>query len=458
MNLMITPLLVAETLFSLWSVSTWPLSTKIAVGAGLLGALAGLVGSYGVLRRRALLGDVLAHAALPGICLAFLLTGVRSTPVLAAGALATGVASVFCVALAVRWTRTREDAAMGVVLSTFFGAGVLLLTVIQAGANGSQAGIDSYLFGEIASLRASDITVLVIATAVAALACLLLHKELKLFCFDEGFARSQGWPTVWIDFGVMSAVAVVVVLGLPVCGVVLIAAMLIFPAAAARYWTDRLSRVVVLSALVGATAGAGGVLLASPAVPADSFLGSLVRDADGGLPPPGPIIVLTGTVLFCLSVLFAPSRGVLAAAWRQANFRRRVQREHLLRSLYELIEKKGPIDREILPAELATRYRAEPWTYDRTLRRADRAGLIRRDGETVRLTSAGSAEAQRLTRKHRLWELFLVRQADIAADHVDRDADDVEHALPPELVKQLATELAADEQQPVPPSPHRIDT
>ncbi len=435
-----------------------PISIKIPLGAGLLGALAGLVGAYAVLRRRALLGDVLAHAALPGICLAFLLTGVRETLVLGLGATFTGVLSVLLIALAVRWTRTREDAAMGIALSSFFGLGVVLLTVIQKRADGSQAGIDSYLFGELASLRMQDLFVLAIATVTAAIACFALHKELKLFCFDEDFARSLGWNTVLLDFAVMTAVVVVVVLGMPVCGVILIAAMLIYPAAASRYWSNKLSTVAILSAGIGFLAGAGGALLASPVISKESFLGSILRNDNGGLLPPGPVIVLTGSLIFLASVLFAPSRGLVANSIRRNRLAARVQREHLLRSLYEIVEHHGPVTREVATLELDARYRADRFTAWRTFLLAERLGFIETPGEAIRLTEKGVEEAMRLTRVHRLWELFLVRCADIAADHVDRDADDVEHALPPEIIEELEAELAAEGRLPVPPSPHPIET
>ena len=435
-----------------------PLSIKIPLGAGLLGALAGLVGAYAVLRRRALLGDVLAHAALPGICLAFLLTGVRETYVLGLGATATGIASVFVIALAVRWTRTREDAAMGIALSSFFGLGVVLLTVIQKRADGSQAGIDSYLFGELASMRMKDLVVLSVATVVAGLACYALHKELKLFCFDEDFARSLGWNTLLLDFGIMAAVVVVVVLGMPVCGVILIAAMLIYPAATARYWSNKLSVVAVLAGLIGFFAAAGGAILASPVIGEDNLLARILRNEEGGLLPPGPVIVLTGSLIFLLSVLFAPNRGLLASTMRRNQLARRIQREHLLRSLYEIVEHQGPATREVATSELDARYRADRFTAWRTLLLAERLGLIETPGESIRLTEKGVAEAMRLTRVHRLWELFLVRCADIATDHVDRDADDVEHALPPEVIKELEAELAAEGRLPVPPSPHPIET
>ena len=437
---------------------TLPLTTRVTLGAALLGATAGMIGAYAVLRRRALLGDVLAHASLPGVCLAFLLTGLRETFLLAVGALLAALAGVFCVSQLVRWTRTREDAAMGIVLSTFFGIGIVLLTLIQTyRADGNQAGLDSYLLGEIASLRTVDVIVLSIAALVVAVACFLAHKELQLYSFDEGFARALGWPTSWIDFALMGAVALVVVLGLPICGAVLIAALLIFPSAAARYWTNRLSRVVVLSALIGAGAGAGGALCASPALAADSFLGQLVRNSRGELPPPGPTIVLVGAGLFTASVLFAPSRGVLAAAWRHQALCGRIQRDHLLRSFYELTEIKGPLDREVTMTELSSRFRSGPWTSWKTLAFAERSGLVASIGESFRLTPDGLAEARRLTRVHRLWELFLVRHADIAADHVDRPADDIEHALPEEIINELEAELASDGRLPVPPSPHEIE-
>ncbi|TWT89987.1 Manganese transport system membrane protein MntB [Pseudobythopirellula maris] len=440
------------------------LALKVALGAALLGASAGLIGTFAVLRRQALLGDMLAHAALPGICLAFLLTGLRDPLVLSLGALGTGLVGVMALALARRWTRTREDAAMGVVLSSFFGVGVLLLTVIQKNPTGSQAGLDSYLFGEIASLQNRDVLLLGVLAAGLVVLFFVSRKELTLLCFDDGFARSQGWPTVLMDFLVMASVAVVTVLGLPICGVVLIAAMLIYPCAAARFWTNRLGAVAVLACLIGAVAGGAGVLIASPIVSAESTLGALLRNQSGSLPPPGPMIVLCGAVLFGFSTLFAPERGLVARVWRNHRLQRKVQREHLLRSLYELTEKQGPPTREISPAELATRYRAEPWAESWTLARAERRGLIDRNAESVRLTPSGAVEAARVTRVHRLWELYLVRHADIAADHVDRDADDVEHLLPPELIDRLEADMtreypsSAAPEVNVPPSPHEIET
>ncbi len=206
---------------------------KVALGAGLLGAAAGVIGSFAVLKRRSLVGDMIAHASLPGVCLAFLLAGSRDSDALTLGALLAGMLGVGCVAFITRWTRTKDDAAVSLVLSVFFGAGVVLLTYLQNHGTGGQAGLDSYLFGEIASLQSRDVRRLAIVLGLVLIGVTLAFKELRLATFDEEFARSQGWPTLAIDFVVLGAIALVTVVGLPLCGVVLVAAMLIYPCAAA---------------------------------------------------------------------------------------------------------------------------------------------------------------------------------------------------------------------------------
>src|SRR5687768_10817709 len=146
------------------------ITTNIMIGTALLGATAGVIGTFAVLRRRALVGDMLSHAALPGICLAFLVMKSRNRLGLSIGALVTGLLGIALVALITRWTRTKEDAAIGIVLSTFFGAGVVLLSIIQQDQSGNQAGLGTYLFGETASISRGDIQLI----AGMAVVCLLV--------------------------------------------------------------------------------------------------------------------------------------------------------------------------------------------------------------------------------------------------------------------------------------------
>lgn len=431
------------------------------LGAGLLGAAAAFVGTFAVLRRRALVGDMLSHAALPGIAGAFMVWHSRNLLTLSFGALLTGLLGVLCVAAIAKWTRTHEDAALGIVLSTFFGAGVVMLTLLQSDPRGNQAGLNSYLFGEIASLRSRDLVVIAATALGVLLLVMFFYKELKVLSFDIGFAAAQGWPTFWLDLGIMSAVAVVTIIGLPICGVVLMAAMLITPAAAARFWTNRLGRLLATSALLGAAAGVGGCVLAAPKLLSTMGLGWVTLGVSQALPP-GPLIVLTGAVLLVLSMLFAPQRGVVARMWSEYQLRARVQRDHLLRALYELCPKPES-DRPWISADRLIRY--GQWTKSNSgaaFRRARRERYIECDDQRVRFTPAGFEVASQLVRAHRLWELYMLEDWNSSPERVHRDADALEHLLPPEVVEHLESlllargQLATASSGEVPASPHEL--
>ncbi|MCC7087373.1 MAG: metal ABC transporter permease [Pirellulales bacterium] len=282
-------------------------SMVVLAGSALLGAGAGVVGSFAVLRRRALTGDALSHATLPGLCLAFLVLGERSLPAMLVGALCTGVLGVAVISALRRWTRIKEDAAIGIVLGVFFGGGIALSGYIQKSSiGGSKAGLDSYIFGKTAGMIASDVYLIAAMAAVCAILILLLYKEFKLMAFDAGFAKAQGWPVWRLDLLLMSLMAVAVVIGLPAVGAILMAALLILPAAAARFWTDRLDIMLVLSAIFGSTMG---------------LFGTAISVQMAGIPT-GPIIVVAGAMIFLISMLFAPRRGALARGIRQLQFRR----------------------------------------------------------------------------------------------------------------------------------------
>ena len=417
------------------------LSDKVMIGTALLGGMAGVVGSFAVLRGRALVGDMLAHAALPGVCLAFLITGNRQLLGLSIGALLSGLLAVGIVTVIVRWTRTKEDAAIGIVLSTFFGLGVVLLSIIQKpSTSGNKAGLGSYLFGEPGGMLNSDLLVLAVVAATVFTLVALFYKEFEIVCFDTDFARTQGWPTLWLDLAMMGMLAVVTVVGLPIVGVILMAAMIILPAATARFWTNRLAVLLVVSCALGAAAG-------------------LLGTHFGRGYPAGASIVLTASSLFVISLLFAPQRGVVSRLWSEYRLRRRVAEEHLLRALFELSESQHPAVPAIGLQSLRD-YRYW-WSLDRLLERAREEELIDWSANEVQLTPLGLRRAAQITKAHRLWELYLVRHADIAPDHVDRDADDVEHLLPESLVAKLEQELAAEGRLPtvmaeVPHSPHKI--
>lgn len=432
-------------------------SEKVMLGTALLGGAAGAVGSFAVLRKRSLVGDMLAHASLPGICLAFLVLGGRSLLGLSLGALVSGLVGIAAVTFLCRWTRTKEDAAIGIVLSTFFGAGVVLLSRLQQ--QGSSGGLHTYLFGQPATIRSADVLVLWVVLAVVLAAVILLYKEFQLLSFDPGFARAQGWPTLTLDLAMMGLLAVVTIVGLPIVGVVLMAALIILPGAAARFWTERLSRMLVLSIVIGSASAAGGTLVASPILATWLGFDPLAFGNNANLPP-GPTIILAGTAVFLVSLLFAPSRGVIARLLREMRLRRRVASDHLLRAIYEVSEASLPHLPVVEPGAVVAKRRWSERQLRRLLRRAQRKKWVERIDGGLRLTRNGLREATRLTRAHRLWELFLVDQANIAIDHVDRDADDIEHILPAELIDRLERQLAVSGKLPraaeLPPSPHAL--
>lgn len=275
----------------------------VGLGSALIGLISGALGTYAVLRRQSLLGDAISHAALPGIAIAFLLTGTKTPLILVLGAAIAGWVGTLLILSIVKLTRIKYDSALGLVLSTFFGFGLVLHTLIQRSGNANQAGLDTFLFGQAASLLERDVLTMGILGGIALLIVSLFWKELKLLVFDEGFATSIGLPVRALDILLTSLLTVAIVLGLQAVGAVLMSAMLVAPAVAARQWTDRLGHMVFLAALFGAIAGVTGTIISSSA----SRL------------PTGPTIVLCATVFVGFSFALAPNRGLV---WHWVRHRR----------------------------------------------------------------------------------------------------------------------------------------
>lgn len=279
---------------------------NVAMGSALLGLVGGVLGTFAVLRRQGLLGDALAHAALPGIALAFMLTGSKTPIVLMLGAGITGWLGTLAILRIVGDTRLSEDAALGIVLTVFFGLGVVFLTYIQHSGNASQAGLDRYLFGQAATLVQEHVVTMAILGAIALSIVALLFKEFKILSFDPEFAASIGYPIGPLNVLLTSLIVVAVVIGLQTVGVVLMAAMLIAPAAAARQWTNRLGAMVLLSASFGALSGVVGAMISVSA-----------RRL-----PTGPMVILVATAIVVTSILLAPERGIVWNGLRRRRMRR----------------------------------------------------------------------------------------------------------------------------------------
>lgn len=428
-------------------------NTRVVVlGTVMLGIAAGVIGTFMLLRKRALMGDAVSHATLPGIGIAFLLmtaaggTG-RWLPGLLAGATVAGLLGMGAVLLIRQQTRLKEDAALGIVLSVFFGLGVAILGIIQQQTFGHAAGLESFIYGKTASMLARDAWLIAGAAALVLAVCLILFKEFGLLCFDTEYARALGWSAGALDVTMMVLVVLVTVIGLQAVGLILMIALLTIPPAAARFWTHHLSHMLWISALIGGASGLVGSLLSAlqPRLPA------------------GAIIVVAAGTLFLLSMIFGTARGVLLRVRERSRVVTRVRSQNLLRDCYEWHERlTAPGANVPLGDALAeSALRAErAWTrheFAAALRAAARQHLLTRlpDGH-LRLTAAGEAATRRVVRNHRLWELYLLTHADIAAVHVDDTADAVEHVLGPALTARL--EALAGPDLPaniVPPEPAR---
>jgi len=355
----------------------------VALGAATIGVVAGVLGSFALLRQQSLLGDTLSHAALPGIALGFLASGTRALEPILAGALLSGAAAALLVLLLTRATRVKGDAALGVALSLFFAVGTVLLTYLQRHAGASQAGLDAFLFGQAAALVPRDLVVLLAVAATSLALVAVGWKELKVTTFDADFARSLGRPVVAIEFALTVLIALAVVIGLQLVGVILMVALVIAPAAAARQWARTLEGMVVLAALIGALSGLGGALVSAS-----------VRGLSTG-----PVIVLIASAAVLISLLFAPERGLLWQLARRLNQRRTVRSHRVLVDLYRLAQDHGDpryaSEQGMLDAYFGTRTLG-------VLRRLERRGLVERashmpeEGVHWVLTTAGCDQAREL--------------------------------------------------------------
>lgn len=284
----------------------------VALGAAVIGIVAGALGAFAVLRRQSLVGDAMSHAALPGIGIAYLITERKDNVVLLSGAAIAGWIATLAVLSIVRQSRVKFDSALGLVLSVFFGFGLMVLTYIQRQPNASQAGLDKFLFGQAATLIQDEVRNMAITGALALAILLLFWKSFKLLSFDSDFAQTIGNPVRLLDVLLTTLIVVAIVLGLQAVGVVLMSAMIVAPAAAARQWTNRLGVMVILSAIFGAAAG---------------IVGATISSTQTHLPT-GPVIVVCISAIVLVSLCFAPNRGLL---WMW--FARRRKRDALIRAM-----------------------------------------------------------------------------------------------------------------------------
>ena len=352
----------------------------ILLGAASLGVVSGVVGSYAVLRKQSLVGDVMSHAALPGIVLAFIIMGVKEQLPILIGAALSAVLAVFLINLVTHNSRIKTDSAMGMALSVFFGLGLVLLTYAQKMPDANQAGLDKFLFGQAEALVEKDVLVIGLTGVFALLVVGLFWKEFKLLCFDPDFGGTMGFSMKSLDLLVTAVIVSAIVIGLQTVGVVLMSSMLIAPAVAARQWTAGMGSMVILAASVAAVSGVTGVALSA------------------GLEnvPTGPAVIVCVSVIAFFSVLFSPN-GFFTLRLKDARSRREIKKDYVLKALHDLaLEHDDP---GYAHSERLLALGSEKgFNVRKSLSQLQAAGYVERAGEdNWRLTRSGIREIGKLS-------------------------------------------------------------
>lgn len=258
----------------------------VLLGTGILGMLAGVMGCYTMLRKESLIGDGVAHASLPGVVLAFLLFGSKNLEVLLAGALFTGGLSILCIRVIIRHTKIKLDGALAMVLSVFFGGGLVLLTISQKIPNANQAGLDTFIYGQASTMLMRDVKIVAGFAIICTVIVASFWKEFKLIVFDKEYAYTIGLPVGRLEILLTLMIVGTIVIGLQSVGVILVSAMMIAPAVGAKQWVKNLGGMTILSATFGMMS---------------ALLGTYTSAINEGIPT-GPTIVVYSSLIAIVSI------------------------------------------------------------------------------------------------------------------------------------------------------------
>lgn len=396
---------------------------KALVASVLLGVGCGLLGSFVVLRRIALMGDAVSHAVLPGVVVGLIYSPDRHPGVVFLCAALAGLIGVGIVRVILATTRLKSDAALGIVLATFFALGI----VWQSRYQQETVGVMGFLFGNIGAIDASDLRMMMLTTFLLVVTVCVLKRPLLLVSFDEGFSSALGYPVKVLNGVFYFLLTISVVVALQAVGVVLVSAMLITPAAAAYLLTERFEKMLILSVVFGVLSG---------------LAGAWVSISVNGMPT-GPVISLAATVVFGAVYLFSPRHGVLSKMIRTKNRARKVRMENLLKAIYHLLEQDDFSQPAVRPDRIASHMKLSPLLINRRCQSLMKNGFLERthDEDDVVLSDAGWRRSSELVRNHRLWELYLTHEADYADDHVHDDAEKIEHLLGADTIRKLEEKL-----------------
>lgn len=395
----------------------------VALGGAFLGLLSGALGCFAVLRRESLVGDALSHAALPGVAIAFLLAGRELGALLIGAGIASWLSLRFVAAL-LATTRIKQDAALGIVLASWFAAGIALLAYIQSIPDASQAGLDHFIFGQAAAIVESDVRLVMGVGLIILCLLALLWKEFKLVAFDAEFAGVNGFRTALINTLLSTLIVVTIVLGLQLAGVILMVGLLISPGVAARQWTHKLEQMVILAAVFGAFAGG---------------VGAIISALDSDIPT-GPTIIVVAFFVVLLSLAGAPGRGLLWRRLRQRRNRREFAALNTLRDLYRYALAHGAANSPVPDSFIRG---VGDRGAELGLSELSGAGHLRLGESGWQLSESGVKLARRDLRNQELWETYRLYAHELGLPIVAEDRErEIASLLPADAVAKLEAKLA----------------
>ncbi|NNJ54542.1 MAG: iron chelate uptake ABC transporter family permease subunit [Bacteroidia bacterium] len=401
----------------------------ISIGSGILCFAAGVVGTFTYLRKRALIGDVISHSVLPGVAIAFMLAGVKNPVYFLIGAILSGLLSIWIVDFVQAKSKLKPDTILALTLSVFFGVGIVLLTKIQHSGNAAQSGLDSFLFGKAASMSLGDVKLFSIIAIVNIIFITIFLRGFSMISFDENYAKGIGFNTTFIKSFLALLTVVTVAIGVQAVGVVLMAALLITPAAGARFLTNSIGRMLLISGVFGFVSG---------------WIGVFISYSGNGMPT-GPWIVVALSLFTLIAILFGRDRGVIARWKLRKSNNIKINNENVLKDIYKLAD-KGRNTLSIAQIIEKEKYRAP--VLISILNRLEKNDFIDQIRGLVILNEKGKIAAREVIRKHRLWELYLSKYFQLEADHLHDDAEGIEHVITPEIEKHLLKLLQYPEKDP----------
>ncbi|MEM7625954.1 MAG: iron chelate uptake ABC transporter family permease subunit [Planctomycetota bacterium] len=421
---MTTLLAQLQSEWSQWLLPWDALYLKGTLCSILVGLGCGLLGCFVVLRRMALIGDALSHAVLPGVVLAYMVTGDTQPVPLLIGALVSGLVAAVLINLTTRHSRTKEDSSIGIVFTALFALGIVLVSNLP---RGTHFDLKCFLWGEPLAVGRSDLTMMAIICGGVLLVVALLYHRLKLVSFDPLVAAAMGISVGAMHYLLMGMLSATVVAGLKTTGVILVVAMVITPASAAYQLTNRFSVMLLLAGVFGMLSAVVGMSVA------------FVFNASTG-----PAMVIVATAIFGLSVMLSPSHGLVFDRLRRVRLARHVRGEDVLKAVY----RHGPLSSApegYLPTLIET-LKMPVKQITRTLDRLRREGLVTPSAEALAVTDAGRHHAEQIVRTHRLWETYLAERMGVDPDEVHVEAERLEHAH--DLAERLDEVLGRPETDP----------